>query len=202
MNLKNLVLFLLLVFLGKGILSAQDASPPDLSGTWKLNLQKSKLPRTKNIQSEVLVIKCSGLSIEMSYATDGKESEHSYIADGKERTLREVQGGEVAVKARWKRGVLVVETEARLKMPDQPYVNGGSLIHTKDQWTLSSDGRSLSVESKDPKTTLFYDKLQASKSVQNREKVTKFQCEIGSGRHRWPCDRWPGGGAGGWPGGQ
>lgn len=94
----------------------------------------------------------------MSYTTNGKESKHSYIADGKERTLQEVQGGEVVTKARWKKAVLIVETEGRLKMPDQPYVNGSSAIHTKERWTLSSDGRSLSVESADPKTMLIYDK--------------------------------------------
>ena len=43
-------------------------------------------------------------------------------------------------------------------MPDQPYVNGSSVIHTKDRWTLSSDGRFLSVESDDPKTILIYDR--------------------------------------------
>lgn len=43
-------------------------------------------------------------------------------------------------------------------MPAQPYVNGSSVIHTKDRWTLSTDGRSLSAESDDPKTLLIYDK--------------------------------------------
>lgn len=157
-SLKNLLSPFLLVFLSNVVLFAQDTSRADLAGTWKLNLQKSKLFKTSQIHSEVLVIKCSGLSIEMSYTTDGKESKHSYIADGKERTLQEVQGGEIVTKARWKKAVLIVETEGRLKMPDQPYVNGSSVIHTKDRWTLSSDRRSLSVESDDPKTILIYDK--------------------------------------------
>lgn len=157
-SLKNLLSLFLLVFLGNVTLSAQETSNPDLSGTWKLNLQKSRLLKTSQIHSEILVIKCSGLSIEMSYTTDGKESKHSYVADGKERTLQEVQGGEVVTKARWKKAVLIVETEARLKMPDQPNFNGTSVIHTKDRWTLSSDGRSLSVELDDPKTILVYDK--------------------------------------------
>ncbi len=113
MTLKSLLSLCLLLFLGNGVLSAQETPAPDLSGTWKLNLQKSKLLKSSNIHSEVLVIKCAGLSIDVSYTIDGKESKQSYIADGKERTLREVQGGEVVAKAHWKKGVLTIETTAR-----------------------------------------------------------------------------------------
>ncbi len=158
MNLKSFLLFFLLTVCNGSTLSAQDTTTPDLSGTWKLNLPKSKLPKTSNIHIEVLVIKCSGLSIEMSYATDGKESRHLYIVDGKERTLQEVQGGEVVEKARWKKGVLTIEITGRLKMPEQPYFNGSEVIHAKSSWVLSGDGRLLSVESEDPKTVLLYDK--------------------------------------------
>src|ERR1041385_627888 len=128
MSLKNLLIPCLLHFLGDAVLLAQDTLRSDLSGTWKLNLQKSKVLKGSNIQPEILLIKCSGLSIDMSHTIDGKESKRSYIADEKERTLREVQRGEVVAKARWKKGVLTVETAARLKMPDQPYFN---VIHTK-----------------------------------------------------------------------
>lgn len=130
-SLKNLFSLFLLVFLCNVALSAQDTSKPDLSGTWKLNLQKSKLSKTSHIDSEILVIKCSGLAIEMSYTTDGKESKHSYIADGKEKTTQEVQGGEIVAKARWKGAVLIVETEGRLKCRLNPTSTVAALFTQK-----------------------------------------------------------------------
>lgn len=99
MKTKNLVLAFLLLSIGAVALRAQKSTAPDLSGTWKLNLEKSKLPKRTNIQSETLVITTSGISIQMQYSTNGRESTETYIADGKERILREVQGGEVISKA-------------------------------------------------------------------------------------------------------
>lgn len=132
-------------------------APADFSGTWKLNPARSKFPKGASIQSEVVEIRCSGLSIQMTYSRGAKQSSHSYIADGKERKLTEAsRSGEVVAKAHWKKGVLIIETTARLKMPDEPEFNGSDVFRSVEQWTISSDGRTLTM--KDSGTVFVYDK--------------------------------------------
>jgi len=60
----------------------------------------------------------------------------------------------------WKKSSLVVETFARLKMPNMPAVNGTEPWRLKDRWTLSGDGRVLTDEAEgfDAKTVSVYDK--------------------------------------------
>jgi hypothetical protein len=139
---------------------AQNPTTPDLSGTWVLNLAKSKLTKDAKVHSETLAIVSSGLNVVMRFNTDGKESAHSYVTDGKERVVAEVQGGQNLEKAYWKKSALVVETFARLKMPNTPTVNGNELWRLKDRWTLSAEGRVLTDEAEgfDAKTRSVYDK--------------------------------------------
>ena len=139
---------------------AQNLTTPDMSGTWVLNLAKSKLAKGAKAHSETLVIVSSGSNVLMRFNTDGKKSTHSYVADGKERVFAEVQGGQDLVKGYWKKASLIVETFARLKMPDMPTVNGSEPWRLKDRWTLSADGRVLTCEAEglDAKTRSVYDK--------------------------------------------
>jgi len=150
-------LLALLLFNATTVLYAQN-SALDFSGTWQLNLEKSKLPKGTKVQSQTITIACSGQSIQMRYSTDGKESVHVYIADGKERTINENQGGKVIVKAKWKGPVLIVETIARLRVPSDPLFNGSEVIHDKERWKLSLDGRTLTAEQDEPKRMSVYDK--------------------------------------------
>src|SRR5208282_336068 len=62
---------------------AQTATPPDLSGSWVLNLAKSKLGKHATIGSETIVITCPNSTIQFHNTTDGKESTVIYIPDGK-----------------------------------------------------------------------------------------------------------------------
>ena len=159
MSAKNLLLAFLLFATNTAGLREQNPVVPDLSGTWKLSLEKSKLPKSYKVQSQTIVITCSGTTVQMRYMTDGKESTHAYTTDGKERTINQNQGGEVVVKAKWKGAVLVVETSARLKLPDDPLFNGTDVIHDKERWKLSGDGHSLTVEQDAPRALSIYDKL-------------------------------------------
>ena len=157
MNAKNFLLALLL-FNVNTILHAQN-STPDFSGSWRLNLEKSKLPKGTKVQSQIIAIKCSGESIQMRYTTDGKESVEAYTADGKERTVNENQGGKVVVKAKWKGPVLTIERSARLKLPTDLLFNGSEVIHDKERWKLSADGRILTVEQDEPRSVSMYEKM-------------------------------------------
>jgi len=157
MNAKNFFLALLLLNVNT-ILYAQN-STPDFSGTWRLNLEKSKLPKGTKVQSQTIAITCSGESIQMRYTTDGKESIEAYTADGKEKTVNENQGGKVVVRAKWKGPVLTIERSARLKLPSDPLFNGSEVIHDKERWKLSADGRSLTVELEEPRSVSTYEKM-------------------------------------------
>ncbi len=95
----------------------------------------------------------------MRFTTDGKESSEAYTADGKERTVNENQGGKAVVKAKWKGPVLIIERIARLKLPSDPLFNGSEVIHDKERWKLSADGRILTVEQDEPRRVSIYEKM-------------------------------------------
>jgi len=95
----------------------------------------------------------------MRYVTNGQESNRTYIADGKEKKVNENQGGEVFAKAQWKGSVLIIESSARLKLPGDPQFNGSEVIHYKERWKFSSDGRVLTVETADSKQVNIYDRI-------------------------------------------
>ena len=138
---------------------AQTAATPDFSGTWKLNLAKSKLDKHNTISSETVTITSKDATIEFHYATDGKEHTHTYIADGKERRIAEVQGGYVVQKAAWKNNALVIEQSGR--SDPSPGFGGTELWLTGERWTLSSDGHTLKLDSKgfdSQRRTFVYDK--------------------------------------------
>lgn len=159
MQLKNLVTASFLFFTPVAMLFAQSPVTPDLSGTWKLALEKSKLPKGSTLQSETLIINCSGPTIQMHYTTDGKAWSQTYTADGKEKKISENQGGEIFVKARWKGSILVIESYARLKLPGESQLSGSELFRYKDLWILSGDGRTLKVEADATNQVSVYDKL-------------------------------------------
>ena len=127
---------------------AQTAATPDLSGTWKLNLAKSKLDKHETITSETLVITSADSYVEFRHTIDGKDYPQRYITDGKERPIAEVVGRQVSphlntmVKAEWQKSVLVIE-----------------VMHRTLRWTLSSDGRTLTLDpDSNGKLSYVYDK--------------------------------------------
>jgi hypothetical protein len=156
MRAKNLLLPLILFFTVNAVLHAQNSVTPNLSGTWKLNPEKSKFSKHSKVQPQTLVITCSGASVQMHYTTDGKESTHAYIVDGKERTVGQFQDAPIFVKARWKGPVLIIERRA---VPQSGWGWGFAIMHITEHWELSGDGRLLMVDEDDPKRPMVYDKL-------------------------------------------
>jgi hypothetical protein len=156
---------LLLTFaLGSALASsapAQTAPTPDLSGTWKLNLAKSKLDKHNEIKSETITITSKDATIEFHYSTNGKERTETYTPDGKERATAEVKGGENVAKATWKKSVLVIEHAGYLKVSGSlSSLNNSEIYHFTDRWTLSSDGHTLKQDSEgfDNHQVFVYDK--------------------------------------------
>jgi hypothetical protein len=138
--------------------SAQDKVAPNFSGTWKMNLAKSRLPKASKIQSETVIIKQDGPQIEFHFDTDGNQSVHSYTADKKEKVTREIPqaGSKIVEKAYWKGATLVTESKIVFNM-SSPI---GEMTPTKDSWTVSSDGLVLTEksQSEDGQSETLYDK--------------------------------------------
>lgn len=129
---------------------AQTAATPDLSGTWKLNLAKSKHDKHETLTSETLVITSADSSLEFRNTINGKDYPHRYITDGKERPIAEVLGRQVSpylittMKAQWQKSVLVIEQSG--------------ILHLTFLWSLSPDGKSLTMEVPTRKLSYVYDK--------------------------------------------
>lgn len=154
-----LLTFLLAVVFAEPLFGKRAAGTPDISGTWVLNVNKSKLAKGSGIKSETIVIECSASTVTMRDNVGGKLTTHTYFIDGKDHPLAEVHGGEVMVKAHWKKSTLVIETSGRVKTPNNP-LSGSEAWHTEDKWSLSADGRVLTDKSTgfDTMTVSVYDK--------------------------------------------
>src|SRR5690348_2924308 len=115
-NMKptTLVVAFALTLVSAYTLYAQQSSQPDLSGTWTLNLQKSKLPKKTRPTTETLVITSSGTTITARYTIDSRQSSETYVPDGKEKVVREFQGGKLFSRAKWRGPVLITETYGRI----------------------------------------------------------------------------------------
>lgn len=139
---------------------AQKSPPPDITGTWVLNIAKSKLPKGADIHSEKIVITVSGSDVVMKFTIDGEQSTHMYVANGKERVFAELKGSEVVDKAYWKKSAFITEESVRMKTPDLPDINNYEVLHFKEWWKLSADGRLLTQESEGStgRTVSVYDK--------------------------------------------
>lgn len=116
---------------------------PDLSGSWKLNLKRSRLPAKSRLGAETLVVTCNGLSIEMRHASpvDGHEVVQTFVADGKTRTIKQSPQIEIEARAYWQKSSLVViqTTHQSIAIAAQPAV-------LTNRWTLSKDGNTLKSE--------------------------------------------------------
>jgi len=93
--------------------SAKQSPTPDITGTWVLNLAKSKPDPRLQITSEVLVITYSGREVRLSHLTNGVPRTRTYIVDGKWRSAalpsswsKSWAKGSNSLKAKWKKSGL------------------------------------------------------------------------------------------------
>jgi hypothetical protein len=136
---------------------AQTGAAPDLSGTWVLNLAKSKLGKHPSVSSKTIVITYphSDATIQMRSTSDGKLSTEEFTPDGKEHVSLQTAENQMFTKAQWKKSVLVAEMGGRITSGP---ASGYEPISLKSRWTLSADGRVLTEETDDPRQVFVYDK--------------------------------------------
>jgi hypothetical protein len=126
------ILVVFALWVGVTHVSAQQAKP-NLSGTWKLNLNKSKLAPRHGPGGDSYTIKHSEPRLEMKHMFSGRSEIYSYVTDGKERVAnRSPQDGETRAKTYWDGDTLVVEKH-----------QAGSFWVSR--YTLSQDGKVLAV---------------------------------------------------------
>lgn len=143
------------------ILVAQDK--PNFSGTWALNREKSVFPEMPGgggpgggrgmgagMGSRVIVHEEPSIQTKLNMkGRDGQDItvETKFTTDGK-TTANKSQGrgpmaGTAKIKSKWDGARLVVSTEREVSTP-----NGDFTIPTTDEWTLSADGKEMTVLSK------------------------------------------------------
>lgn len=141
--------------------SQTGAAHPDLSGTWKLNVAKSKIPKGGGAGSQTIYIDCMGSTILMNITADTTDQWQKFVTDGEEHVVAETEGkllesgGDRLIHvAYWKKSSLITETftlvvtDAGAAFP---------LSHFVERWTLSKNGVRLSRERDNPTQILVYD---------------------------------------------
>jgi len=117
------------------------AAPPNMSGDWKLNLAKSNFGGFPAPQSITQKISHDGLKLTMTIVQKGAQGETTsqlaYTTDGKPVTNK-LQGGESKGSAQWIGDKLMIESSREIQ---------GATLTQKDIWTLSSDGKTLTIDS-------------------------------------------------------
>ena len=113
---------------------------PNLAGEWKLNVAKSAYGKFPAPQSMVRKISVDGVKLTISTAQKGVQgevtSEYHYTTDGKPATNK-VTGGESKGSAQWIGDKLMVESSRDVQ---------GVTLSQKEIWTLSADGKTLTVD--------------------------------------------------------
>jgi len=118
MEISKLIVSLLIVLGVAGIAGrarAQNAAP-DFTGTWALDLTKSKPDKRFPIKEQTIVITYTNQTIQFAYTTDGKPLPLSYVVDGKERTMPNPMfpKSDNFIKAEWKKSALDIVTVSRM----------------------------------------------------------------------------------------
>ena len=138
-------------------LAAQNVSPPDLSGTWVLNIANSTLAKDSTLTSETIDIANKKSAIVFRYRADGKKSTATYSPDGQYRVMRDLSSTQLLSRARWQGSALLIESILEIKMP-RVELNVTGLKPIVNKWTLTPDGRTLTHEADDGKEVFVYDK--------------------------------------------
>lgn len=126
--------FLLLV-----VGAAAANAKPNFTGEWKLNASKSEFGPMPAPASRVDKIKHADPDLAVSTTASGPQGEATfdlkYTTDGKECT-NELRGNPTKSTAAWDGDALVINTKANFQ---------GNDITLTDKWTLSEDGKTLTV---------------------------------------------------------
>jgi hypothetical protein len=113
------------------------AEHPDLTGTWKLNVTKSDFNRLSGLISKALKIEHSEPKLKVSSAVVDQLGEHgesyTFTIDGKTNT-NTMNGFATETSSIWDGDEIIFD------------VNRGPNWGYKERWSLSSDGKTLTIK--------------------------------------------------------
>lgn len=120
---------------------AARAATPNFSGEWAFNAAKSDFGKFPAPQSITRKIVQQGANLSITSVQKGSQGEVTtelvYTTDGKQVTNK-AQGGESKGSAQWIGDKLMIESSREVQ---------GATLTQKDIWTLSPDGKLLTVDS-------------------------------------------------------
>ena len=167
--MKKVLFLTALVCLTAFSVFAQDKKPADFSGSWTLDVSKSKLDERSRIESLTMTVTQTEKDIKVETATKrtpppegamsdggqgggrrrggfgGGDGTTTYTLDGKE-TSSETDGGMGKVSVKLK---AELEGGSKLKLSATRTFNtpnGEATMTTKELWSLSDDGKTLTVK--------------------------------------------------------
>lgn len=120
-------------------------SKPDFSGTWKLNKTKSDLGMMADRVPEDFVVKIDHKDPEIKISQPGMRGgtqESKVSTDGTPvETTSQTQMGEMKSKAvaKWDGAALILDVNREM---------GGNTMSQSDRWSLSEDGKTLTIARK------------------------------------------------------
>jgi hypothetical protein len=112
---------------------AQGQTPPNLSGTWKCNIDKSNWGNSTPPPNLTVKISHKDPDMTMTQIIAGQSDQLRFVIDGRENT-NDISQGTLKSKLTWERDVLVVET----RVIDRE-------VTLSDRLTLSPDGKTIRV---------------------------------------------------------
>jgi hypothetical protein len=117
-------------------------SQPDFTGVWEVNLQRSILRGSTPKRILMRIEHVEPRLIQRIHLTnaDGTEQQVAFTYETGAETTNPVGGGAARTHARWEETELVIESW--MKTP-------GRELHFKDRWSLSDDGRTLTMAHRD-----------------------------------------------------
>ena len=122
-------------FLVAALMAFPLAAAPNLSGSWMLNLAKSQYGQFPAPEVMMRTIQHKDPAISMSTYQKGAQGEVTtelkYTTDGKPAVNGENKGS-----AHWDNDKLVIETSRDYQ---------GTRLTQREEWTLSADGRTLTI---------------------------------------------------------
>jgi hypothetical protein len=120
-------------------LAATAQTKPDFTGAWKLNAAKSDFGSMPGVDSrtDVIAQTADTLTDKVSAETEGGplDLNLTYKLDGTP-TVNQFQGNDVKSKAKWDASTLVVDSQFSFNDSD---------IQFESRWTLSPDGKTLTM---------------------------------------------------------
>jgi hypothetical protein len=130
---------LTLVLLACGVVASAFAKP-NFGGEWQLNIAKSNFGEMPAPKSRTDKITHADPDLKVAVSMSGSQGDFSfdlnYLTDGKETTA-EFGGNPMKSIAKWDGDTLFIETRGSF---------GGNDFTMRDQWTLSADGKTLTIE--------------------------------------------------------